>query len=167
MKTIKNQSSLLQEVSFKSLFDISHYDPEQQNESTLTTNTVEPKKGKYIDHTVSDWDEVDCTSLHYDIQFIDTESYNYDAIYPTNKSDLTLLDVYRKLIDDATLELIVRETNWYAQQIKNSKIHRRSSRMHTWKDTDTEEIVKFFGIIFNMGIVKFPKTADYWGGSPL
>lgn len=130
------------------------------------TNTLEPEDGMQTDPGT--WYEVDCSHIHYEIFFSGTESYGYDPnAYPINKDDLTPLDVYRKLIDDSILELIVVETNRYVQQVKSNNIIKRSSRLNAWKDTNTEEILKFFGVILYMGLVKYPKIADYWSGSPL
>lgn len=97
-----------------------------------------------------DWREIDGTTFHYEIQFSGTEKDGYHMyFYPNSKNELSLIDVFWKLIDHDVLEPIVREINRYYGQIKDS----RSLRINTWKKTTKEEIKKFFGIILYVGLV--------------
>jgi regulator of sigma D len=42
------------------------------------------------------------------------------------------------------------------------KRKKTNSRIHTWKDTDQEEIEVFLGILLWMGLCRYPKISDYW-----
>ena len=68
-------------------------------------------------------------------------------------------DIYFLLLDDRILEIIVEETNRYAEKMLFEKT---SSRLDKWKPTDKIEIKRFFGLIMWMGIVKFPEVHLYW-----
>lgn len=116
----------------------------------------------------NNWFEVDCSHLRWDIIFSEVPGYN-DKIkdYPKNKNELTPVQVYSALLDDEIFELLVRETNRNAEQQKNNKIHTRHARIQRWKPTNKEEMRKFLAIILYMGLVKYPKIADYWNQSIL
>ncbi|XP_017796976.1 PREDICTED: piggyBac transposable element-derived protein 4-like [Habropoda laboriosa] len=68
-------------------------------------------------------------------------------------------DIYSLLLDDRILEIIVEETNRYAEKILFEKT---SSRLDKWKPTDKTEIKRLFGLIMWMGIVKLPEVHLYW-----
>ena len=72
------------------------------------------------------------------------------------------IEIFNKFFDDSIIEMMVTETNRYAQQIVSSRQIRRSSRMNRWKDTTKEKIETFLGIILVTGLRKYPKTEDYW-----
>jgi hypothetical protein len=62
---------------------------------------------------------------------------------------------------------MVRETNLYAQQyLQRHEISRRSI-FHQWKATTNEEMLKFFGIILEMGLVQMPKLKYHWSSSQM
>ena len=54
--------------------------------------------------------------------------------------------IYRDFLTDEILELVANETNRYTQRfISTHQLHRRML-MRKWKDTNAEQIEKFFGI---------------------
>nr|CAI5830572.1 unnamed protein product [Callosobruchus analis] len=57
---------------------------------------------------------------------------------------------------------MVTETNRYAQQTLENAYLSRFSRLRKWKEVTAEEMEKFLGIIFWMGLNKKPKLSDYW-----
>ncbi|KAJ8930175.1 hypothetical protein NQ314_017039 [Rhamnusium bicolor] len=65
--------------------------------------------------------------------------------------NLSPLQIYREIITDDILDLIVNETNKNAKNYNNK-----------WKYMTKGELEHFFAIIIYMGLVKFPKIADYW-----
>ncbi|XP_072395237.1 uncharacterized protein [Diabrotica undecimpunctata] len=125
-------------------------------------NPSDEEKSDKEDECNSDWYEVDCTHLRLDIQFPVNEPYLYDDSYPQNRTELTSFHVYRKLIDNEILQLIIGETDRNCAQIKNAQCYSRSSRIHPWKPTNKEKILKFLGCVMYMEIFKLPKIADYW-----
>lgn len=81
--------------------------------------------------------------------------------------DATPMEVYKLFLNEDVLNLIVTETNRYAQSVISNSVLSRSSRLHSWEDTNIEEIEKFLGIIIWMGLNIRPKLSDYWSTDPL
>lgn len=75
-------------------------------------------------------------------------------------------EFFKIFFNDQLLDLIVLETNRYAQQSRNKPLP-ANSRLHRWKDTDNHEISTFFGIVLYMGLKKLPRMSDYWSKNPL
>ena len=77
--------------------------------------------------------------------------------------DATPYDFFRLFYTDAFIQLIVNETNIYANQgINASRPLRRRCMLNLWVPTTTDEMNKFFGIIFYMGLVALPSYKHYW-----
>ncbi|CAH1955745.1 unnamed protein product [Acanthoscelides obtectus] len=53
------------------------------------------------------------------------------------------VDIFLSFINNEVLELMVQETNRYAQQFLNNRQLRRSSRLRRWKNTDISEMKRF------------------------
>ena len=70
-------------------------------------------------------------------------------------------------ITDEIFDLMVRETNRYVEQILQTHKISRRSKSRQWKPTTDVEMLKFFGIIIEMGLVQIPKLEYYWGNSQL
>ncbi|XP_015437540.1 PREDICTED: piggyBac transposable element-derived protein 4-like [Dufourea novaeangliae] len=81
--------------------------------------------------------------------------------------DVHPYDVFALFVDDEIIDLMVSETNRYAEQKLNKSDLPPCSRMHKWKPTNPEEIKKFLGLILYMGVVKVNPIANYWSKSPL
>ncbi|GBM28228.1 PiggyBac transposable element-derived protein 4 [Araneus ventricosus] len=72
---------------------------------------------------------------------------------------LQFLDIF---FDDNLLEIIVSETNKYADRtIRNSNL-RRKSRAKKWEPTTKNEIQVFLALNILQGIVKKPDVEQYW-----
>lgn len=76
------------------------------------------------------------------------------------------VDFFEIFLSDGILSLIVAETNRYANQVINKGLSQKS-RVHRWRDTNSEEIKTFFGICLWMGLSRYPRMADYWRKSSL
>ena len=64
----------------------------------------------------------------------------------------TPFDIYSHLFDERLLDLIVAETNTYAQQVMGMRMHQSPrSRQFAWQPTNRDEIRTFFGLIIWMG----------------
>lgn len=87
---------------------------------------------------------------------------------PGLKIDLTDFDV-KTLVDlffsDELVNLLVEQTNVYAQQEIAKKQLRRTSRMALWKDTSPREMRIFLGLLFHMGPCSLPSISSYWSTS--
>ncbi|XP_064109615.1 piggyBac transposable element-derived protein 4-like [Macrobrachium nipponense] len=77
------------------------------------------------------------------------------------------IDVYKQIITDDIINLIVQETNRYAEQKISSVTVTRRSKLRQWVPTNNEEIEKFIGLIIYMGLVPFPEIQLYWSKSIL
>ena len=73
------------------------------------------------------------------------------------------LDFYKLLVTDDLIDLMVLETNLYdAQEIERHRPLRRNSRYKAWIKVDAEEMKKFIGILYLMGLVRLPTIEHYW-----
>ena len=70
------------------------------------------------------------------------------------------IDVFNKLVIPELIEKIVIETNLFANQIIAETTMMRSC-LKTWKDTSSEEIRTFLGLIMYMGLVIKPSIELY------
>lgn len=84
-----------------------------------------------------------------------------------NYREGTPYDFYKIFLSNDMLQLIVEETNRYAQQMKTSENLPPKSRINKWVDTDDKQIEKLMGIIMWMGLVKLPQLKDYWSKNSL
>ncbi|CAF1656880.1 unnamed protein product, partial [Adineta ricciae] len=89
---------------------------------------------------------------------IDSESDD-NTIYP--------IDCYRHFITDEIINLMVHETNRYAQQHLQAQELAQRSKALQWKPTTHEEMLKFLGIIIEMGLVRMSRVNYYWSKSKL
>lgn len=80
--------------------------------------------------------------------------------------DIDVLFCYKLFITDEVLDLIVRETNRYAEQ-QCRKQSGSKSRTRKWTPTYKEEILNFFSISITMGLVPLPYINLYWSKDPI
>ena len=88
------------------------------------------------------------------------------AIVHDDNSDVAPIEVFLQFFDDSVLELMVIETNRYAQQHVQSHQLRRTSRMAKWTDT-TKEMKTFLRLILLTGLIQYPTIENYWKKDPL
>ncbi|XP_025425482.1 piggyBac transposable element-derived protein 4-like [Sipha flava] len=69
--------------------------------------------------------------------------------------------------DEEIINLLVVETNKYANDKLSEPGLSRNARLRKWKDVDKTEIKKLFGIIMWMGLVKMPCISNYWSTNKL
>ena len=83
--------------------------------------------------------------------------------------DSTILPIgcYRHFITDEIIDLMVRETNRYVEQYLQTHDISRRSKSRQWKPTNDVEMLKFLGIIIEMGLEQMPKLEYYWSNSRL
>ncbi|KAK6962850.1 piggyBac transposable element-derived protein 3 [Biomphalaria glabrata] len=74
----------------------------------------------------------------------------------------TPLDYFRLFIDDDIINMIVEQTNLYAEQQQRNK-----GPDKYWKPVDQDDIVRFIYINMYFGIVKLPNTRMYWLGNKM
>ena len=86
-----------------------------------------------------------------------------------NVEDSTIdpIDCYRHFITDEIISLMVHETDRYAEQHIQMQTHTKRSKILPWTPSTSEEILKFLGIITEMGLVRMPEIEYYWSKSKL
>ena len=73
------------------------------------------------------------------------------------------IDFFKLFLTDDLINMMVTETNRYAdQEINKHRPLRRSSRLNLWKPVDHQEMCQFLGILLHMGCVKLPTFEHYW-----
>lgn len=79
------------------------------------------------------------------------------------------IQYFQLFMDDVFLGEIVEQTNLYAEQFlrDNSARLRPHSRATRWSPTNLEEMKKFLGLTFLMGLIRKPSMSSYWSTSPL
>ncbi|CAK1585495.1 unnamed protein product [Parnassius mnemosyne] len=86
------------------------------------------------------------------------EPTRQNLLFDTNTD---LFTIFRKIIDDDILKLMVHQTNLYAARLlqEPAKPHSRKKR---WSLVDESEMLKFLGVVLLMGIIPFPTIESYW-----
>ena len=85
---------------------------------------------------------------------------------PDNPSAIDFLQLF---IDDGLLDLLVGQTNIYANQnIEANQNNRKPrARAKNWENTNREEMIKFLALTLLMGIFQKPEYQLYWDQDPL
>jgi hypothetical protein len=110
------------------------------------------------------WNEIESES---DEEFLDDHGLIEEVTAISEDNTISLINCYRRFITDEIIDLMVHETNRYTQQYLQNHETSRRSICHQWKPTTNEEMLKFFGIIIEMGLVQMPKLKYYWSSSQL
>ena len=77
------------------------------------------------------------------------------------------IEFFQVFVTKEIVDLMVNETNKYAEQELSKGKLKRQSRKHSWVPTNEVEMKYFFGLLFTMGIVVKKKIADYWSTDPV
>ncbi|KAI4463228.1 piggybac transposable element-derived protein 4 [Holotrichia oblita] len=75
---------------------------------------------------------------------------------------ITPYEAFSLFVDDEVINMIVVETNKYAEQKLKNNQHKTSSRINKWVPTNSDEIKKFLGLVLWMGLVKLGSIPSYW-----
>jgi hypothetical protein len=106
-----------------------------------------------------DWHPV--TGMFLDpFQFTELDPGLCDLI-KTNFKDSSPYEIYSYFLNDCLLQYISEETNKYAGQLIRKGVSRKA-RLNDWKDTNSDELRHFFGIIIWMGLTNYPSIESYW-----
>ena len=76
-------------------------------------------------------------------------------------------DYFRAFFNDATIDLIISETNKYYQYLTNKFTFPDHSRVHKWIDTTPQEFYVFLALMLLMPLINKHNIADYWKIDPL
>jgi hypothetical protein len=155
--TESSASSFSEVSSLNDEFDTMHLDFGSSDEEV----TDDEDDDEINSHT---WNEIEPES---DAEFLEDHGLIEDVISTSEDNTINPIDCYGHFITDKIIDLMVRETNRYAQQYLQSHAISRPSMFQQWKPTTTIEMIKFFGIIIEMGLVQMPKLKYYWSSSQL
>ena len=74
------------------------------------------------------------------------------------------IDFFQLFVTDAMLEVVVKQTNLFAQQFIDSHDLTRRSRVQQWGRSphDLVELKKFLAMTIIMGLINYPCTEDCW-----
>ena len=87
-------------------------------------------------------------------------------IIDTNRKVLPI-DIFRSIVDDQILDLIVCETNRFKDQTVGQTPITRNSIMKNWKPVTKKCIEQFLGLLILFGMNKQPTFASYWSRSQI
>ncbi len=99
------------------------------------------------------WNEIESES---DAEFMKDHGLVEEVTSASEDNMVNPIDCYRHFITDEIIDLMVRETNRYAEQYLQAHEISTRSKYREWKPTTHEEMLKFFGIIIEMVLVQMP-----------
>jgi len=110
------------------------------------------------------WVDVADNYIGNNIPFTGSQSFNMPDEPHDNPSE-----IFKLFLTDDIIGLIVAETNIFANDFINGPASTPAIRnkYRTWTAVDDDEICKFLGVLFVMGIVKKPRISDYWEVDPV
>jgi hypothetical protein len=91
----------------------------------------------------------------------------FSSVCGAKKSATSPLEAFLLFSDDEMLEMIVAETNRYADQKIRSQSWKPRSRVNSWVPLDKNEIYVYLGLIKLMGIVQKPSIKAYFSKNPI
>lgn len=71
-------------------------------------------------------------------------------------------DYFNLLVHQEFLDLIVEQTNVYAEEVFLSKADKIRSRISNWKPLTVQELKIFLGLTLHMGTIHLSRIQDYW-----
>ena len=150
------------EESGSSLSELSFLDDDLDRMHLESGSSGEEMSDDEVDSNV--WEEIESES---DEEFMADHGLVEEVTSALDDNIINPIDCYRHFITDEIIDLMVRETNRYAEQYLRSHDISRRSKYREWKATTHEEMFKFFGIIIEMGLVQMPQMNHYWSSSQL
>ncbi|CAF1273693.1 unnamed protein product [Rotaria sp. Silwood1] len=144
--TEDSASSLSEVSSLDDEFDTMHLDFDSSEEVTDYDDDD--------DMDLHTWNEIEPES---DAEFLEDHGLIEDVTSISEDNTINPIDCYRHFITDEIIDLIVRETKRYAQQYLQTHDISRRSIFKQWKPINNTEMLKFFGIVIEMGLVQMPK----------
>jgi hypothetical protein len=150
------------EDSIDSLSEVSSLNDDFVRVHIESTSSDEEITDDEVDSNV--WREIESES---DGEFLEDHGIVQHVTSASEDGTINPIDCYRHFITDEVISLMVRETNRYAEQyLLKHKPSKRSKNLQ-WKSTTNEEMLKFLGIVIEMGLVQMPKVDYYWSKSQL
>lgn len=150
--------------SFSNVDDTDEYPDWQSDEddNEAEKNVVDYESDN--DDVGSEWnDNFDIPNINSNIVFNPRDNctgLNTDII--DTMSSPRPFDFFTLFFDDEVVNLLLVETNKYAQDKLNGPDISNNSRINKWTDIDKDELDVFVGIVMWVGLVKMPSISQYW-----
>jgi hypothetical protein len=77
------------------------------------------------------------------------------------------MTIYEQFLTDEVIDLIVMETNRFAEQFLSKNEVGRRSLMYGWQNCDRNEMRRFLGIVMLMGMCPLPNIRLYWSNKKM
>ena len=104
------------------------------------------------------WQEVPCATTQPTLHYLESPG----PCLPAGETFKEPEDYFNLFFSSDILELMVEETNIYAQLLRNHRQMTPRSRLQNWRDVSVPELKAFIGLVLNMGIIHVPTLQDYW-----
>ena len=147
---------------------------DNSNANTTDLPAVSDKEGSNAEESNTSDDDAtskeeegdDWTKNNPSVQnFVFNEESGMNTDVPENASPVYFFEL---LLTEQFIQDLVTKTNEYAEKTINaSRPLRRRSNLADWKDVTVDEMRKFIGIVFAMGLVSLPSYKKYWSRDPI
>ena len=146
-------------------------DEEEEEEEQQQQQVLQPPKQKRAKSTGGRATESQPTRCNKD-EWLE-ETFLPDVPPFTAKSGPTIiiseettpLEVFQQLVLDDILEVVVNQTNLYANQVLDQGEHKTHSRAISWVPLSLQELKNFLGLTILMGLDDKPAIEAYWAKS--
>ena len=147
---------------------------DNSNANTTGLPAVSDKEGSNAEESNTSDDDAtskeeegdDWTKNNPSVQnFVFNEESGMNTDVPENASPVYFFEL---LLTEQFIQDLVTKNNEYAEKtIDASRPLSRRSNLADWKDVTIDEMRKFIGIVFAMGLVLLPSYKEYWSRDPI
>ena len=88
--------------------------------------------------------------------FSNPHTFTADSGVKVDTSNFKHSDFIKLFLTSDLINLLVEQTNLYAEQYIASHDSKAKSRVHKWKNTDPDEMVRFIAMLWLMGFIRKP-----------
>ena len=130
------------------------------NDTANDEPTDEAAASDHMEDSSDSWLDVSASQRQY--PFTGKEELVIKPTPTGPENAVTPYDVFRLFVTDELIDLIVTETNRFAEQCIQATHVTRRSRLTMWTPTNADEMRKFLGLLIVMGLVRKPRMELYW-----
>ena len=140
------------EESTSSLSEVNSLDDDLDSMRLESGSSVEEMSDDEMDS--NSWNQIKSES---DAEFMEEHGLDEDVTSLTKDNTIHFIDCYWHFITDEIINLMVRETNRYAEQYFQTHEITSRSKFCQWKPTTDQDMLKFLEIIIQMRLVQMPE----------
>ena len=136
-----------------------------ENDPILVDDANETDESDQDDNSTTAWQEVD---EDWQPQWLPqyNQQVGVTANFPQNTT--TIVHYFSLFYDEEVLDLLVQETNRYADQYFQDRPNQRSNVYYSgWAHCDRAKIKAYLGMIIHMGLSQYPRMDYHWAKTPL